>query len=160
MSSSAQAATQVSPPLSGSGMAFPTFTAWIGWPLAWTAGSVGRFEFSPSTVLATATSCDGKPRGSRPASSPQEKAVIPLLRKKNLRSIFDSGIGPESPYSIFDRPITYTRASSNAIIALGFVVRHLIEPGSRLLSGVVTGERKRTCEEARALKSPRAEGRT
>jgi len=111
----------VSPPLSGSGAAFPTFTAWIGWLPAWTARSVERFEFSPLTLLAAATSRDGRPAGSRPAAKPQEKAVIPLLRKKNLRSMFDCGIVSESPLTIFDRPITYTRVSSNAIIPLGFV---------------------------------------
>ena len=78
--------------------------------------------------------------------------MIPVLRKKNLRSMFDGGINPESPLSIFDRPITYTRVPSNAIIPLGFVVERLIGQGSRrVLYGIATSERKWTYDEAQAI---------
>jgi hypothetical protein len=43
-----------------------------------------------------------------PNDKPQEKAVIPLLRKKNRRSMFDGGISQESPFGILDRPTPYT----------------------------------------------------
>ena len=99
-------------------------------------------------MLAAATSRDGRPAGSRPTNAPQEKAVIPVLRKKNLRSMFECSIDSKSLLSIFDRPITYTRPPLNAIIPLVSSLQCLGRRGNRVPQEVATNEKIRTYEEA------------
>jgi hypothetical protein len=70
--------------------------------------------------------------------------MLPLLHKKNLRSMFDCGMTRNLRFSIFDRAITYTREPRTAIVRSDFLCGAPPRAGIARAHGVAPTEKMRS----------------